>query len=215
MLINVLFPAPLGPNNPSISPKGRTTHKTLPVRSDKLIHKTKSHFCNRSSSAANDPTRTFPHAERDVFRCHFLYSPPQTELLPLVVLLVQAADHDRWHLRKERGRSSDALARSAREPCPQDPWWEQPPAAPAAPEFGVWDCSVTSSALGLLSASFTRSLSAFTSSSSFSSHGASGSFHVLTFVKHFLRGRKQHEACARHSGGAKLPEKSIQICSPS
>lgn len=113
---------------------------------------------------------------------------------------MQAADHNCWHLRKERGRNSDALARSAQKPCPHDPWWLQPP---ADTEFGVWGCSVTSSLLGLLSASFTRSLSAFTSSSSFSSRGASGSFQVLTFVKHFLRGRKQHEACAQHSDAEK------------
>lgn len=53
---------------------------------------------------------------------------------------------------------------------------------------------ITSSLLGLLRISWTRSLSAFTSSSSFSSCGTSGIFQVLAFVKHFLRGRKQDNA---------------------
>lgn len=51
---------------------------------------------------------------------------------------------------------------------------------------------VTSSLVGLLNASFTRSLSARTSSSSL--HGASGSFQDFAFLEHFLWGRKHRDA---------------------
>lgn len=39
-----------------------------------------------------------------MFGCHFLYFPPQKELLPFIKLFVQAADQDCWHLAGKRGR---------------------------------------------------------------------------------------------------------------
>lgn len=120
-----------------------------------------------------------------MFCRHFLYFSPQKKFLPFIKLLVQAADQDCRHLGERREAAADAG---------QIPIWG----------FGGAH-GVTSSFLGPLSISWTRSLSAFTSSSSFSSCGVSGNFQVLGFVEHFLRGRKQWDTSAQHSGGIWSP----------
>lgn len=87
-----------------------------------------------------------------MFGCHFLYFSPQQKFLPFIKLFVQAADQDCWHLAGKREVAADPS--SSGEP----------------PDLGVWaEPGFTSSLLGLLRISLTRSLSAFTSSSSFSS----------------------------------------------
>jgi len=117
-----------------------------------------------------------------VFRGHFLYSPPQKELPPLIILFVQAADQDRRHLRTDR-RAHQACRMMG-----------------LAFGLSLSGHGVTSSLLGLLNASFTLSLSARTSSSSL--HGASGSFQDFALLEHFLRGRKHWDVSSQVKNSA-------------
>lgn len=174
MLINVLFPAPLGPNKPRISPE-KGQHKHCPRDQ---ISGSKSCFYKSNSSTANNWTPTFLHTQGNVFGCHFLYFSPQKKFLPFIKLFVQAADQDCWHLAGKREVAAD-------------------PSSSGEPQ--TWGLGFTSSLLGLLRISLTLSLSAFTSSSSFSSWGTSGNFQGLALVKHFLKGREA--ACDRAHRG--------------
>lgn len=155
MLINVLFPAPLGPNKPRISPKKKkTTTQTLPMRSDKS--KELGFFINKTAQKQESALQPFfTQRETCLVATFFIFLPRRNSFLSsnsLCRLLTRMAGI--WQ-RKGTWRQIPANLQMGF-------FW-------GAARLFLREQGFTSSLLGLLRISLTRSLSAFTSSSSFSS----------------------------------------------